>query len=47
MSDVTVEEIRGLIEERLGKRLAEYAVELEPRILSEASVSAVIRFTWN
>jgi ubiquinone biosynthesis protein len=47
MSDVTVEEIRGLIEERLGKRLTEYAVELEPAILSEASVSAVIRFTWN
>jgi ubiquinone biosynthesis protein len=31
----------------LGKRLADYAVELEPAILSEASVSAVIRFTWN
>ena len=47
MSDVTPEEIRHLIEQRLGKRLAEYAVELEPAILSEASVSAVIRFTWN
>ncbi len=47
MSDVTAAEIRGLIEERLGKRLALYAVELEPAILSEASVSAVIRFTWN
>jgi ubiquinone biosynthesis protein len=47
MSDVTPEEIRGLIHERLGKRLADYAVELEPAILSEASVSAVIRFTWN
>jgi ubiquinone biosynthesis protein len=47
MSDVTPEEIRGLIEERLGQRLTEYAVELEPAILSEASVSAVIRFTWN
>src|SRR5260370_19744566 len=47
MSDVTVEEVRRLIEEGLGKRLTEYAVELEPAILSEASVSAVIRFTWN
>jgi ubiquinone biosynthesis protein len=47
MSDVTAEEVRGLIEERLGKRLTEYAVELETAILSEASVSAVIRFTWN
>src|SRR5664279_63325 len=47
MSDVTLEEIRGLIEERLGQRLTAYAVELEPAILSEASVSAVIRFTWH
>jgi ubiquinone biosynthesis protein len=47
MSDVTAEEVRGLIEERLGKRLTDYAVELEPTMLSEASVSAVIRFTWN
>ncbi|MGO9255292.1 MAG: AarF/UbiB family protein [Bryobacteraceae bacterium] len=47
MSDVTPEEVRSLIQERLGDRLAAYAVELEPAILSEASVSAVIRFTWN
>jgi ubiquinone biosynthesis protein len=47
MSDVTPEEVRGLIEERLGKRLTEYRVELEPTILSEASVSAVMRFTWS
>jgi ubiquinone biosynthesis protein len=47
MSDVTAEEVRGLIEERLGERLTTYAVELEPAMLSEASVSAVIRFTWN
>jgi ubiquinone biosynthesis protein len=47
MSDVTVEQVRGLIEDRLGKQLAAYDVELESGILSEASVSAVIRFTWN
>ncbi|HTX39746.1 MAG TPA: AarF/UbiB family protein [Bryobacteraceae bacterium] len=47
MADVTPHEVRSLIEERLGSRLAEYAVELESAILSEASVSAVIRFTWN
>ncbi len=47
MSDVTPEEVRGLIEERLGKRLFDYAVVLEPTILSEASVSTVVRFTWN
>jgi ubiquinone biosynthesis protein len=47
MSDVTLAEIRRLIEDQLGKRLAQYAVELEPAMLSEASVSAVVRFTWN
>ena len=47
MADVTPHEVRSLIEERLGTRLAEYAVELESAILSEASVSAVVRFTWN
>jgi ubiquinone biosynthesis protein len=47
MSDVTPEEVRHLIEARLGLRLAEYAVELDTAILSEASVSAVMRFTWN
>jgi ubiquinone biosynthesis protein len=47
MSDVTPEEVRRLVEERLGERLTTYAVELAPAILSEASVSAVIRFTWN
>jgi ubiquinone biosynthesis protein len=47
MSDVTPQAIRALIEQRLGERLATYAVELEPDILSEASVSAVVCFTWN
>ena len=47
MSDVTPKEVRGLIEEKLGKKLTAYAVELEASILSEASVSAVMRFTWN
>ncbi len=47
MSDVTPQQVRRLIEEGLGNRLQAYAVELEPAILSEASVSAVIRFTWN
>ena len=47
MSDVTAEQVRSLIEEKLGKQLAAYDVQLESDILSEASVSAVIRFTWN
>ena len=41
------EQVRSLIEEKLGQQLAAYDVHLESRILSEASVSAVIRFTWN
>uniref|UniRef100_Q027M7 ABC-1 domain protein n=1 Tax=Solibacter usitatus (strain Ellin6076) TaxID=234267 RepID=Q027M7_SOLUE len=47
MSDVTPGEARRIIEARLGPRLAEYAVELDTVILSEASVSAVVRFTWS
>jgi ubiquinone biosynthesis protein len=46
MSDVTAEQIRNIIVEELGGRLDEYAAEIEPAIFSEASVSAVMRFTW-
>lgn len=46
MRDATVAEVRATIEERLGGRLAEYEVEVAGEILSEASVSAVMRFTW-
>jgi predicted unusual protein kinase regulating ubiquinone biosynthesis (AarF/ABC1/UbiB family) len=46
MSDVTAEEIRAVVAERLGVRFARYQVELDQQILSEASVSAVIRFRW-
>jgi ubiquinone biosynthesis protein len=46
MSDVTAAEIRGVIEERLGRRLEQYAVRIASDILSEASVSAVMRFSW-
>jgi len=44
--DVNPEEIRAIILEELGPRLAAYAVEIEPAIFVEASVSAVVRFTW-
>ncbi|HXB70469.1 MAG TPA: AarF/UbiB family protein [Candidatus Acidoferrales bacterium] len=47
MSDVSPEQVRRLIEERLGTRLAAYAVEVDGAMLSEATVSAVIRFTWH
>jgi len=44
--DVQPEEIRAIIEESLGPKLKIFAVEIAPTMLSEASVSAVVRFTW-
>jgi ubiquinone biosynthesis protein len=44
--DVTVEEIRTTIEQNLGLLLKQYKVEIKDKIFSEASVSAVVRFTW-
>lgn len=46
ISDATAQQIRTMIVDQLGTRLQTYSVELEPEILSEASVSAVLRFTW-
>ena len=44
--DVAPEEIGVLIRRALGARVERYAVRIAPAILSEASVSAVVRFTW-
>jgi ubiquinone biosynthesis protein len=44
--DVEPEEIRSIIQEQLRMRLQRYQVEIAPTILSEASVSAVLRFRW-
>jgi ubiquinone biosynthesis protein len=44
--DVTADDMYALIERELGARLQRYEVETEREILSEASVSAVLRFTW-
>jgi len=44
--DVQPEEIRAIIEESLGPKLKIFAVEIAPTMLKEASVSAVVRFTW-
>ena len=44
--DVTAEEICAIIEMRLGSRRESFDVQIRPRILSEASVSAVVPFTW-
>ncbi len=44
--DVKPEDIRTIIQRDLGPQLNAYAVETAPVILSEASVSSVVRFTW-
>ena len=46
ISDVSIDEIRAAIVRDLGSQIGTYAVELDPVILSEASVSAVVGFTW-
>jgi ubiquinone biosynthesis protein len=44
--DVKPEEVRAIIQKELGPRIQTYAVEISLEILKEASVSAVVRFTW-
>jgi len=44
--DVKAQEIREIIQRDLGERVKTYDVRVERKILSEASVSAVLRFTW-
>ncbi len=44
--DVTAEQMRSIIQRQLAAKLTTYNVRISRSILSEASVSAVIRFTW-
>jgi len=44
--DVHPEDIGVIIRQELGPRIEKYAMKIAPAILSEASVSAVVRFTW-
>jgi ubiquinone biosynthesis protein len=44
--DVRPEEVVAIIRKELGARVEKYSVKIAPTILSEASVSAVVRFTW-
>jgi ubiquinone biosynthesis protein len=44
--DVEIGQILDIIERELGPALQAQAVEIEPHIFSEASVSAVVRFTY-
>jgi len=44
--DVDAAGVCAIIRQQLGPALDKFAVEIQPAILSEASVSAVVRFTW-
>lgn len=46
ISDVTIRDIRALILRELGPKVKEYSIKLDSAIYFEASVSAVVRFTW-
>ncbi len=46
MRDASPKSIRAIIAKELGPRLRKYAVKVDRSIFSEASVSAVIRFTY-
>lgn len=44
--DVRAPEVREIVFNQLGKSLATYHVAVAPTLLSEASVSAILEFTW-
>jgi ubiquinone biosynthesis protein len=44
--DIDFEEIEKVIESKLGDALKKFDINIEPSIFSEASVSAVVRFTY-
>lgn len=44
--DVKPEDIRDIVQKALGARVQALSVQVAPRILKEASVSAVVRFSW-
>ena len=46
IADVNLGEIRTIILREVGSQLETYSVKLDSAILSEASVSAVVGFTW-
>ncbi len=46
ISDVSAEEICSIIEKKLQSQIDTYGIKLDPTIYSEASVSAVVSFTW-
>lgn len=44
--DVSFEDVEAVIRRRLGSKLSRFDIRIESKLLSEASVSAVVRFTW-
>jgi ubiquinone biosynthesis protein len=44
--DVNPDDIRAIVQKELGTKIQTYDVKLSNTILKEASVSAVVRFTW-
>src|SRR5579862_571378 len=44
--DVNPDEIRAIVHKELGAKVQKYDVKVSTTILKEASVSAVVRFTW-
>lgn len=46
INDVSAGEMHAIVLQQLGAKLERYQVEIEPSIFFEASVSAVMRFTW-
>lgn len=47
IEDITLAEVRVEIERQLARPLKMYRVEMQELVLAEASVSAVVRFTWH
>jgi ubiquinone biosynthesis protein len=46
ISDVTIGEIRDIIAAELPAQIKAYGIKIDRRLLAEASVSAVVSFTW-
>ena len=46
ISDVDAQHVREIIFAELGPQLQSCAVKIDPKLFCEASVSAVVRFTW-
>ena len=44
--DVQPGDIRAIVQKALGSKVITFAIKVAPTILKEASVSAVVRFTW-